>query len=109
LVYTKIQGLTPSFTLPQERAGVAGGVASFGGDSSPLVDSFPATTTILENLNLLRRQTLDSIHLLQLKEAKERGLGRLCADRHRQHWGEGLFLLADALQAVRWGRTKLNP
>jgi hypothetical protein len=40
----------------------------------PWTDSLPAPTTILENLNLLRDETVDLIHLLQLKEAKEEDL-----------------------------------
>lgn len=38
------------------------------------VQSLPAPTTVLENLNILRDSTLSMIHRLQLAEALERGL-----------------------------------
>lgn len=40
----------------------------------PWVDSLPAPTTILENLNILREETVDAIHRLQLEEARQEGL-----------------------------------
>jgi len=40
----------------------------------PWTDSLPAPTTILENLNILRDETVDVIHLLQLEEARKEEL-----------------------------------
>jgi len=41
---------------------------------SPYIDALPGETTILENLNILSDKTVETIHRLQLEEAREEGL-----------------------------------